>query len=113
MPSQANQPGKPGTPLLRVLARLRKQMTGGTGKHDRLSYLLLVLAVVLFAFSTSRWTIPLAAWLYPIFLLRFVRTQPLWRGALLAFLGTTLCWLLRCKGNSSFQGPSTISPSSV
>src|SRR5206468_3322179 len=33
---------------------------------------------------------PLAAWLYPVFLLRFVRTQPLWRGILLALLATVL-----------------------
>jgi len=58
--------------------------------RDRLSYLWLVLAIVLLPFGTARWTIPLAAWLYPVFLLRFVRTQPLWRGILLALLATTL-----------------------
>ena len=48
-----------------------------THPRDRLSYLWLALGIVLIAFATVRWTIPLAAWLYPIFLLRFVRTQPL------------------------------------
>ena len=44
-----------------------------------------------------KWMIPLAAWLYPIFLLRFVRTQPLWRGIL---LGTwAACWCLCCLGH--------------
>ena len=34
------------------------------------------LALALMTFGTARWTIPLAAWLYPVFLLRFVRTRP-------------------------------------
>jgi apolipoprotein N-acyltransferase len=37
-------------------------------------------------FGTARWTIPLAAWLYPLFLLRFVRTQPWRRGVVLVVL---------------------------
>ena len=59
-------------------------------KRDRLSYLWLALGILLFAFATPRWTIPLAAWLYPVFLLRFVRTQPLLRGMLLVLLATVL-----------------------
>src|SRR5438045_5711145 len=60
-----------------------------TSPRDRLSYLWLALAIVLLPFAFApRWTIPLAAWLYPIFLLRFVRTQPLWRGILLVYLAS-------------------------
>ncbi len=43
---------------------------------DRLSYLWLALAFVLSLFALNgTWDIALAAWLYPLFLLRFVRTQ--------------------------------------
>jgi apolipoprotein N-acyltransferase len=57
---------------------------------DRLSYFWLALAVALLPFTIFRWTIPLAAWLAPMFLLRFVRTQPLIRGILLALLANVL-----------------------
>jgi apolipoprotein N-acyltransferase len=53
---------------------------------DRLSYLWLAIAAVLFVFYDGRWAIPLAAWLAPLFLLRFVRTQRPLFGLLLAWL---------------------------
>ncbi len=71
-------------------SRRRTVIQAFTSPRDRLSYLWLALAIVLLPFGTARWAIPLAAWLYPIFLLRFVRTQPLWRGVLLALLATVL-----------------------
>ncbi len=46
------------------------------GAADRLSYLWLALAFVLSLFALNgTWDIALAAWLYPLFLLRFVRTK--------------------------------------
>jgi len=71
-------------------SRRRTFIPAWTRSRDRFSYLWLALAIVLLPFGTARWTIPLAAWLYPVFLLRFVRTQPLWRGILLALLATVL-----------------------
>jgi len=68
----------------------QKHTTLFNNKQDRLSYLWLALGILLFAFGTIRWTIPLAAWLYPVFLLRFVRTQPLLRGILLVLLALVL-----------------------
>ena len=53
---------------------------------DRLSYLWLALAAVLSLFIWGQWVIPLAAWLAPLFLLRFFRTQRLLPGLLLAWL---------------------------
>ena len=67
-----------------------KPTTGVHGGPDRLSYLWLVLAIVLMPFTIFRWTVPLAAWLAPVFLLRFVRTQPLLRGIVLALLANVL-----------------------
>ncbi len=53
---------------------------------DRLSYLWLALGAALLLFSYGQWIIPLAAWLAPLFLLRFVRTTAaaLWTAAGLA-----------------------------
>lgn len=54
--------------------------------QDRLSYLWLAIAAALFLFVAGRWAIPLAAWLAPLFLLRFVRTQRPLPGLLLAWI---------------------------
>jgi apolipoprotein N-acyltransferase len=64
-------------------------------KRDRLSYLWLALGIVLLPFSMPNWTIALAAWLAPVFLLRFVRTQPLLRGMLLVLLASVLVYALK------------------
>jgi apolipoprotein N-acyltransferase len=70
----------------------QKPTTSINSKRDRLSYLWLALGIVLLPFSMPNWAIPLAAWLVSIFLLRFVRTQPLLRGMLLVFLASVLVW---------------------
>jgi apolipoprotein N-acyltransferase len=57
-----------------------------TRTPDRLSYLWLALAAALYLFTGGQWVIPLAAWLAPLFLLRFVRTQRPLPGLLLAWL---------------------------
>jgi apolipoprotein N-acyltransferase len=77
-----------------------------TSQRDRLAYLWLAVAILLFAFSTVRWTIPLAAWLYPVFLLRFVRTQPLVRGMLLPLLAIVLVLGLELQGPLPVAGVS-------
>src|SRR5438093_13305064 len=67
----------------------QKHNTSINYQRDRLSYLWLALGIVLLPFSMPIWTIALAAWLAPVFLLRFVRTQPLLRGMLLLLLANT------------------------
>ena len=57
-----------------------------TRTPDRLSYLWLALGGALLLFVGGQWIIPLAAWLAPLFLLRFVRTKPLLPGLLLVWL---------------------------
>ena len=78
------------------------QSAASAGVEDRLSYLWLVLALLLFPFGSARWNIPLAAWVYPIFLLRFVRTQPLRRGLPLVLLAIVLVLEVAWRG---FLGP--------
>jgi apolipoprotein N-acyltransferase len=73
-------------------------------QRDRLSYLWLALAILLFAFGNVRWTIPLAAWLFPVFMLRFVRTQPLRRGILLVLLASVLELAIELQGFFPLSG---------
>ena len=78
-----------------------------THPHDQLSYLWLALALVLMLFAMDyKWNNPLAAWLYPIFLLRFVRTQPLWRGILMGYLGSVLVCIVLGPQGGAFPGAS-------
>jgi len=50
------------------------------------SLLLYIPAAALLVVSQGEWIIPLAAWLAPVFLLRFLRTQPARRGLLLGLV---------------------------
>jgi len=78
-----------------------------THPRDRLTYLWLAVAIVLMPFAMEfKWMIPLTAWLYPIFLLRFVRTQPLWRGILLGYLGSVLVFVLLGPQGGAFPDAS-------
>ena len=67
-----------------------------TMQRDRWTCLWLALAALFFTFSSGRWTLPIAAWLAPVFIIRFMRTQPLRRGLLLTWAVTyvvaTITW---------------------
>lgn len=76
-----------------MLTRLVKQIN-----HP---YFYLVLATLLGAFVGSKWNVPLAAWLAPIFLVRFLRSQSsqsIRRGFLLAWLLKSLAGYVALKG---------------
>jgi apolipoprotein N-acyltransferase len=81
-----------------------KRTTAPTRIPERLSYLWLALATVLFLFVSGQWAIPLAAWLAPLFLLRFVRTQRLLPGLLLAWLIRAAVAALVLKGLLMYLG---------
>jgi apolipoprotein N-acyltransferase len=72
---------------------VRKDTTAVANSPDRLSYLWLMIAAALFLFVYGRWSVPLAAWLAPLFLLRFVRTQRPLTGFLIA-------WAVRFAGGA-------------
>jgi len=57
-----------------------------TMRHKLLSYLYLLLGTGLYILVTWRWNVPIAAWLAPIFLIRFWRAQAKWYAALPAVL---------------------------
>ncbi len=48
------------------------------------SYLWLLIGAISYLFGNGKWIIPLAAWLWPIFMLRFIRTQKLSKGLIVA-----------------------------
>lgn len=49
-------------------------------------YILLIAGMGLFVISNGRWTVPFAAWLAPVFLMRFSRSQKPASGLLILFL---------------------------
>ena len=53
--------------------------------HRRFRWWPLIAAAVFLPFANGGASVPLAAWLAPIVLLRFVRTQPVWRGLGIAY----------------------------
>jgi apolipoprotein N-acyltransferase len=57
----------------------------GRSRESR-SFLWLLAAAPLMFVATGLWSLPAAAWLAPMFLLRFVRDQPTWRGCVIAAL---------------------------
>lgn len=57
-----------------------------TLRHKLLPYLYLLLGTGLYVLVTWRWNVPIAAWLAPIFLIRFWRAQSKWYAALPAGL---------------------------
>ena len=65
-------------------------------QSDRWSYLWLALATVAMTFVAGSWPLPLAAWLAPLFLIRFMRTRKVLPGFLLAVAGlsvaNTIAW---------------------
>ncbi len=83
---------------------MSSEVTPPSYPHDRLSYLWLAAAAVLMLFAAGRWLIPLAAWLAPVFLLRFVRTQRAWLGLLLAWLVRSVVWAFASRGTILYPG---------
>ncbi len=104
MTIQHTSPSTPATRQAKGFATLQKLVARVLARPDRLPYFWLALGIMLFAFSTSRWMIAAAAWLYPIFMLRFVRTQPLLKGILLVLLGTVLVLVVELQGQLELPG---------
>ena len=57
-----------------------------TARIDCQSFVWLAIAVLLLIFANGRWIIPIAAWLAPVFMLRFLRTGRTRRAMLLGYL---------------------------
>ena len=66
--------------------------------QNRWSYLWLLIGAGLLLFSNGRWMIPLATWLAPVFLIRFARTQPAFKGLGLLLVTNVLASLFFWRG---------------
>lgn len=64
----------------------------------RQSLFVLALAAALLLVANGRNTIPVAAWLAPLFLLRFVRSQGKWWGLLIGWLVLSGTWTFQFRG---------------
>ena len=62
------------------------------------SWIIGILGLLFFFFSNVTYTIPLATWLAPIFLIRFVRIQPKARGVVFLYFGIVLLSFIQWKG---------------
>ena len=87
---------------------MSKERTNTYPIPDRWSYLWLAIGTLLSLVSTGRWPIPLAAWLAPVFVVRFVRTQKVFRGIFLAWLATYLTTVISWWGMVSLPTPMSL-----
>jgi len=77
---------------------MTEQRTKTTTQSDRWSYLWLAMGILLTLFSTGKWIIPLAAWLASVFLIRFLRTQLVWRGCIVFLLAFAVALMIAWWG---------------
>jgi apolipoprotein N-acyltransferase len=70
---------------------------------DRLAYLWLAVGVALLMLSTGRFSIAVAAWLAPVFLIRFFRSQGKGRGYLMILLGLCVAYGIAWRSILSFE----------
>ena len=69
--------------------------TGGTYPvKDRLSFVWLILAFVVSLFSNGMTIVPIAAWLAPVFMLRFLRTRRALPGLLIGYVASALAFYI-------------------
>lgn len=78
---------------------MTEQRSNITNKSDRWSYLWLAIGAILLLFSNGTWgIIPLATWLAPVFLMRFLRTQKPGRGLGLVALTLVVAYVFMSQG---------------
>ncbi len=70
-------------------------------QYDRWSYLWLVIGGALMIFTAGNWPLSLAAWLGPLFMLRFMRSQKLLKGFLLSAAGVGIAYTIAFQGSAS------------
>src|SRR5579872_305001 len=80
------------------LGPAEKTVPPGSAVRFNWSFACLILAGLLLVVSNGRWIIPVAAWISPVLLLRFMRTQPAVRAILLADLVMTAAALVSWQG---------------
>lgn len=77
---------------------MKKHVSATSTPQDRLSFLWLIIGFALSLFVSIRWSVPVAAWLSSVFMLRFTRTQTPVRGLPLVWLATFATIALTSQG---------------
>jgi apolipoprotein N-acyltransferase len=77
---------------------MAEQRSNSTTKSNLRSYLWLAIGAVLLVFANGRWIIPLAAWLTPVFMMRFLRMQKPTRGLILVALTCIVINIIAWQG---------------
>lgn len=77
---------------------------GRSNAPDWLAWFWLVIGAVLTVFSNGRWAIPAAAWLAPIFMLRYTRSQKPVRGLVIGGLLTAAAYIISWQGMIPIDG---------
>jgi len=77
---------------------MAEQRSNSTTESNRWSYLWLAIGALLLVFANGVWIIPLATWLAPVFLIRFLRTQKPVRGLILVALTIIVVEIVRAGG---------------
>lgn len=75
-----------------------KQDVKTAAQSSHRSYLWIVIGTILLIFANGRWIVPLATWLAPVFILRFVRTQKPARGLLIGLLALAVAYIIAWRG---------------
>ena len=63
-----------------------EKLDADTLQINRQSYIWLAIAALLLIFANGRWIIPVASWLGPVFLVRFLRSQKILKGLLIGYV---------------------------
>ncbi len=81
---------------------MKMERVATTIKSDRWAYLWLVIGALLLMLSTGRFGVALAAWLAPVFLIRFFRSRRVGRGYILILLGLFVAYGITWRSIISF-----------
>jgi apolipoprotein N-acyltransferase len=71
---------------------------------SKLSYVWLALGTLLLVFANGKWIVPLAAWLAPVFIMRFTRAQKPLLGSVLSLLAYTVAFIIAWRGLIPMEG---------
>ena len=77
---------------------MEEQQSPLQAQIDSRSFLWLALAVALLIFANGRWIIPITAWLGPVFMVRFLRSQKPLKGLLVGYVVLVVIFFITWKG---------------
>jgi len=77
---------------------MSQMQNADTVQIDRQSYIWLAIAALLLIFANGSWIIPVASWLGPVFMVRFLRGQKPLKGLLIGYIVLASLFFISWKG---------------